>query len=126
MKIQTAKITLSELGRTKTIKLASGKYLTSRKTVFHGKSVAVAAGFPSGQYPLHTRLEEIRYAVSEGADEIDIVIDRSLVLTEKWEELYRQIKEMKAACGPEAHMKTILSCGELDTLENVKYMSVLC
>ena len=41
---------------------------------------AVATGFPSGQYNLKTRLEEIRFAVSEGAKEIDIVLNRTLVL----------------------------------------------
>lgn len=80
---------------------------------------SVAAGFPSGQYPLSTRLKEIEYAISKGAKEIDIVIDRSLVLTDKWEQLYNEIKQMRETCGQEVHMKTILSCGELANLENV-------
>ncbi|HVU07921.1 MAG TPA: hypothetical protein VHG89_05195 [Verrucomicrobiae bacterium] len=37
---------------------------------------AVATGFPSGQYPLRTKLEEVRRTVADGADEIDMVIDR--------------------------------------------------
>lgn len=45
----------------------------------------VAAGFPSGQTPLETKLAEIRLAVEYGAREIDIVISRSLVLTGQWE-----------------------------------------
>ena len=48
----------------------------------------MATGFPAGQTPLHTRLEEIRYAVKEGASEIDIVINRSYVLSANWEGLY--------------------------------------
>lgn len=50
---------------------------------FHASHIpvaAVATGFPSGQYSLATRLEEIRYAISEGAREIDIVINRTLAL----------------------------------------------
>ena len=50
---------------------------------------AVATGFPSGQFPLSTRLEEIRLAVRAGAAEIDIVINRQLALENKWQELYR-------------------------------------
>jgi deoxyribose-phosphate aldolase len=46
--------------------------------------VSVATGFPSGQTPLHTRLEEIKYAVSAGASEIDVVINRSYVLCGNW------------------------------------------
>lgn len=45
----------------------------------------VAAGFPSGQTPLETKLAEIRLAVQYGAREIDIVISRSLVLAGQWE-----------------------------------------
>lgn len=79
----------------------------------------MATGFPSGQMPLKTRLDEIRFAVSKGAAEIDIVIDRSLVLTGQWELLYQEIQQMKEACGATAHMKAILATGELGTLDNV-------
>ena len=50
---------------------------------------AVATGFPSGQYSLTTRLQEIKMAVEAGASEIDIVINRQLALENKWEELYK-------------------------------------
>lgn len=46
---------------------------------------SVATGFPSGQYSLSTRLEEIRRAVADGATEIDIVISRSLALSNNWQ-----------------------------------------
>lgn len=48
----------------------------------------MAAGFPSGQTPLETKLAEIKLAVEYGAREIDIVISRSLVLTGQWEGKY--------------------------------------
>ena len=50
---------------------------------------AVATGFPSGQYPLKTRLEEIRWAVEAGASEIDIVINRALALKHDWNGVYQ-------------------------------------
>ena len=37
---------------------------------------AVATGFPAGQSPLEVKLHDTRYAVEEGADEIDMVISR--------------------------------------------------
>jgi hypothetical protein len=49
------------------------------------KSLPVATGFPAGQTHLKTRLEEIRLAVEDGATEIDVVINRTLVLTGQWE-----------------------------------------
>lgn len=85
---------------------------------------SVATGFPAGQTPLKTRLEEIKYAVEQGANEIDIVINRTLVLTGQWEELYREIQQMKEACG-QAHLKSILATGELGTLNNVYKASLI-
>ncbi|XP_067551896.1 deoxyribose-phosphate aldolase isoform X2 [Pseudorca crassidens] len=46
---------------------------------------SVATGFPAGQTHLKTQLEEIRLAVEDGASEIDVVINRTLVLTGQWE-----------------------------------------
>ncbi|ETN60523.1 deoxyribose-phosphate aldolase [Anopheles darlingi] len=80
---------------------------------------SVATGFPSGSYPLETRLQEIRFAIEQGATEIDIVIDRSLVLTGKWNELYDEIVSMRKACGDKVHLKTILGIGECGTMVNV-------
>lgn len=79
----------------------------------------MATGFPSGQMPLKTRLDEIKYAIDQGANEIDIVIDRNLVLTGQWETLYQEIQQMKQICGQNVHLKTILATGELGTLDNV-------
>src|SRR5271167_2799945 len=45
---------------------------------------SVATGFPAGLTPLKQRLDEIRYAVGEGAREIDIVITRAHVLGRDW------------------------------------------
>ncbi|XP_019549708.3 deoxyribose-phosphate aldolase [Aedes albopictus] len=86
---------------------------------------AVATGFPSGSYPLKTRLAEIEYAIEQGASEIDVVVDRSLVLTNKWEQLYDEIVQMRHACGDRAHLKTILGIGECGTMVNVYKASMV-
>lgn len=54
-----------------------------------------------------------------GATEIDVVLDRSLVLCGDWDTLYREVKQMRLACG-NAHLKVILGVGELGTLEDVR------
>ena len=79
---------------------------------------SVATGFPAGLTPLPLRLEEIRYAVGEGAREIDIVVTRSHVLEQNWPALYDEIRAMREACG-DAHLKAILATGDLKTLRNV-------
>ncbi|KAJ8975703.1 hypothetical protein NQ317_006309 [Molorchus minor] len=95
-----------------------------RRRVFRTADL-FATGFPSGQTPLKSRLDEIRYAVEKGANEIDIVIDRSLVLTANWGALYQEIQVMKEACGPNTHLKAILATGELGTLDNVYKASLV-
>jgi deoxyribose-phosphate aldolase len=84
----------------------------------------VATGFPAGLMPLPLRLEEIRWAVGEGAREIDIVITRAHVLGHDWGALYDEIRAMREACG-EAHLKAILGTGDLKTLRNVHKASMV-
>ena len=79
---------------------------------------AVSTAFPHGLAPLSTRIGEIKASVADGADEIDIVIQRGLVLGGKWQELYDEIAASRDACG-EAHLKVILGTGDLSTLRNV-------
>ncbi|MDE2382995.1 MAG: deoxyribose-phosphate aldolase [Alphaproteobacteria bacterium] len=85
---------------------------------------SVATGFPAGLTPLPLRLAEIKYAVEEGAGEIDIVIHRAQVLRQEWAALYDEIAAMREACGP-AHMKAILATGDLKTLRNVYKASMV-
>jgi deoxyribose-phosphate aldolase len=83
---------------------------------------SVATGFPSGQYPLRTKLEEVRRARGEGADEIDMVMDRNAFLAGDHARVFDEIAAVKAACGP-AHLKVILETGELVTYDNVRLAS---
>ena len=85
---------------------------------------SVATAFPAGLSPMRLRLEEIRYAVDEGASEIDIVITREHVLSGNWQALYEEIAAFRQACG-EAHLKAILATGELATLRNVYKASLV-
>ena len=83
---------------------------------------SVATGFPSGQFPLRTRLEETRRAVGDGADEIDMVIDRGAFLAGDHARVFDEIAAVKQACGL-AHLKVILETGELVTYDNVRLAS---
>lgn len=85
---------------------------------------AVSAGFPAGLSPVEQRVAEIRASVAAGAEEIDIVITRSHVLTGNWEALYQEIRTFREACG-DAHLKAILAVGELGTLRNVARASMV-
>ncbi len=97
------------------------------KELLKGSTVAVASvasGFPSGQYPLDIRLDDVRRAVDAGADEIDMVISRGRFLAGEWVWVSDEVARIKEACGP-AHLKVILETGELETYENVRFASDL-
>jgi len=85
---------------------------------------SVATGFPAGLTPLPQRLAEIRYAVEQGAAEIDIVITRAHALLGNWQVLYDEIAAMREACGA-AHLKAILATGDLKTLRTVYKASMV-
>jgi deoxyribose-phosphate aldolase len=85
---------------------------------------SVAAAFPAGLSPMRARLEEIRYAVGEGAAEIDIVITRQHVLTGDWQALYDEVAAFREV-SRDAHLKTILATGELATLRNIQKASLV-
>jgi len=86
---------------------------------------AVSTAFPHGLAPVATKIAEIEASVADGAREIDIVIERGMVLRGDWQALYNQVKAFRQACG-EAHIKTILGTGELATLTNVAKASLVC
>ncbi len=88
------------------------------------KVAAVATAFPSGLMPLAVKLEDTRIAVEDGADEIDMVIDRGVFLRGEYRQVFDEIAAVKTACGP-AHLKVILETGELVTLDNVRLASEL-
>jgi deoxyribose-phosphate aldolase len=85
---------------------------------------SVAGSFPSGLGALDLRLEEIRRAVADGADEIDIVLNRSAFLAGRYQEAFDEVAAAKHACGS-AHLKTILEVGELGSYDQVRKASVL-
>jgi deoxyribose-phosphate aldolase len=78
----------------------------------------VAGGFPSGQTPLAIKLQEIQYALEEGADEIDVVISRGKLLEGRQAVVFDEISAMKSACK-HAILKVILETGELCTYNNI-------
>ena len=86
------------------------------------KVAAVATGFPAGRVSLAAKLQDTNDAVSQGADEIDMVIDRGAFHEGRFFDIYEQILTIKEACKS-AHLKVILETGELKTYDNVKKAS---
>jgi deoxyribose-phosphate aldolase len=92
------------------------------------KVAAVTTAFPSGRASLAVKLADTRDAVLQGADEIDMVIDRGAFLSGRYLEVFEEIAAVKQVClegGANAHLKVILETGELQTYDNVRRASWL-
>lgn len=85
---------------------------------------SVATAFPSGQAPLKTRLAEVRAAVDDGADEIDMVINRGAFLAGEFGVVQDEISSVVEACGAST-LKVILEVSELETFDNIRAASFL-
>jgi deoxyribose-phosphate aldolase len=97
------------------------------KAIVGGKGVkvaSVATAFPSGQTHLRTRLAEVRGAVADGADEIDMVINRGAFLSGEYARVQDEISAVVEASGASA-LKVILEVSELETYDNIRMASFL-
>ncbi|HVH52650.1 MAG TPA: deoxyribose-phosphate aldolase [Actinomycetota bacterium] len=88
------------------------------------KVASVAGGFPSGLGPLDARLREVHEVVELGADEIDIVLNRSLFLGGQYAQAFEELVAAREAAG-DTHLKVILETGELGSYDRIRQASVL-
>ncbi len=85
---------------------------------------AVSTYFPSGQAPLDLKVSETQRVVADGADEVDMVIDRGAFLAGDYLKVFEEVRAVRAAAG-EACLKVILETGELGSYDNVRRASML-
>lgn len=86
------------------------------------KIASVATAFPSGQSSRAIKIADTKFAVQQGADEIDMVISRGKFLEGEYNFVFDEIAAVKEACG-EARLKVILETGELVTYDKVRRAS---
>lgn len=86
------------------------------------KVASVATAFPSGQASTNVKIADTKFAVNEGADEVDMVISRGKFLAGEYNFVFDEIALIKETCG-EARLKVILETGELGTLDKVRRAS---
>lgn len=103
-------------------------YMNSRKKSADVKSVAVCGGFPHAQMPLNIKKEEVKYALENGANEIDICINRGLFLSGREKDVANEISSIKnliSAYRKPVLLKVILEVGELNSLSKIRKASLL-
>jgi deoxyribose-phosphate aldolase len=86
------------------------------------KVASVSTAFPSGQAPLEVKITDTKFAVEQGADEVDMVISRGKFLEGEYNFVFDEIAAIKEACG-HARLKVILETGELITFDKVRKAS---
>ncbi len=86
------------------------------------KVASVATAFPSGNSSLEIKLNDVKMAVEQGADEIDMVISRGRFHRGDYQYVYDEIAAVKSACG-NSRLKVILETGELGTFDKVRHAS---
>lgn len=85
----------------------------------------VAGAFPLGQADQKIKLKEVEYAIVSGAEEIDFVINRGLVLNGDLEEALIEIRSARLLCEKKAELKVIIETSDLKSPENVYLASRL-
>jgi deoxyribose-phosphate aldolase len=86
------------------------------------KVASVATAFPSGNSTLAVKLADTKFAVDNGADEVDMVISRGEFLKGNYNFVFDEIAAIKNVCGT-VRLKVILETGELSTLDNIRKAS---
>jgi deoxyribose-phosphate aldolase len=100
-------------------------YVKTAKEALKGSNVKVASvstAFPSGNAPFKVKAEDTKFAIDNGADEIDMVISRGEFLKGNYNFVFEEIAKVKEICG-KVRLKVIFETGELSTLDNVRRAS---
>lgn len=103
------------------------RFVAAARKVLEGSGIrvaSVAGAFPHGQLPLELKVAEVRYAVGQGADEVDMVLSRGLVLKGDADGVVREVQAMKEACQGRT-LKVILETCELPSSTLVAQASQL-
>lgn len=86
--------------------------------------ICTVIGFPNGYMTTKAKVEETKDAVSNGADEIDMVINIGMVKEGRYEDVLSEIKEIKAACQGKL-LKVIIETCLLTEEEKIKMCEIV-
>jgi deoxyribose-phosphate aldolase len=89
------------------------------------KVASVATAFPSGNSSLKLKSLDVKMAIEQGADEVDMVISRGRFHSGEYNYVFDEISEIKGICGKKVRLKVILETGELGNFDNIRKASDL-
>ena len=89
------------------------KHVAAARSTYTGTIACAAGGFPDGDGPLHERIAEVKKAIADGAEEVDIVIDFNALMEGDLDKVSTDLAQMRQACKGNI-LKVILETPELD------------
>ena len=111
----------AELG-TYTVCVSPTFVTTALEHVTNGVKVATVCGFPSGKHESQIKAAGAKLSVTQGAHEVDMVIDVGRAVMSDWDYLETEVAAVRAATSG-ALLKVILETGELGELDKVRRAS---
>ena len=87
-------------------------------------AVCTVIGFPNGNMTTATKIFETKDALSNGADEIDMVINIGMLKAKEYDYVLLEIKEIKEACGDRI-LKVIIETCLLTEEEKIKMCEIV-
>lgn len=103
-------------------------YVAPARQALQDSSVRLATviGFPMGYSATVAKVEEIKRAIDEGADEFDVVINVAAVKNGNWAFVRNDLDRMVTACHLRAkHIKVIIETGLLEE-EEIRQLCTIC
>ena len=96
----------------------------AKRYVGNKLKICTVIGFPNGYMTTAAKAFEAADAVKNGADEIDMVINLSMVKDGCWEDVLNDIKAVRAACTGKI-LKVIIECCLLTEEEKIRMCSIV-
>ena len=87
-------------------------------------AVCTVIGFPNGYIATPVKVFETAQALSDGADEIDMVINLGMVKDGRFDEILDEIRQLKAVCGSRI-LKVIVETCFLTEEEKIKMCEIV-
>lgn len=99
-------------------------YVKKVRKEFKKLNICTVVGFPNGYSNSKTKEYEIKSLIKDGADELDAVINITMVKNGEFKELQSGIKDLKKACG-ERILKVIIETSALTEEEIIKMCEIV-
>ncbi len=98
-------------------------YVEQAKNLLDDTDVKVCTviGFPLGYHSFESKLAEIDFAIENGADELDMVINLADLMSEEYDMITQEISALTEACHRELKLiKVIIESGILNNAQIIK------